>query len=514
MRTSRALAVVLGILVPIAACTDPMSIPSRPRPSIASHLTTSGPTLHPNSQKYRDNGYHPPTGRSGTAAVTVRALLGKTGRTDVEVTTGSFDADLPNTGSLASVQLKAFDNGGRLLFTRNNLGLGGTIFSLPYFGLRRGTPIQVQSVVRSLDGSRSDVVTVADAVHMRPDLVALSLDAPSSAPVGATVNIQAFIGERLGDTGARANCVLYVDGTAVDFAFNIWVDAGGVVACAMTHRFTTPGTHALEVRAEFVNPGDYDNSNNGTSGSITIKEPADFAYYSAQAQSYANDTWYRALSTLTQPDGTYQIWDQTYTVKGPSQWGDISGLIHRSLAYPIHLTGQMATNGVTINALDVTHESGDYVDWQQGYCASSASFNGGADTYVCVYTSGDLAGYTYVQYDWWGADVRYHSDSYVTSWDPSGTMSQTYIASDWSEIGPMFTFGSDFSAQLSVQGANDATPATAAATFPLLPATLVSDYVDPSCTITPTPLTCFEDHFRLTGVNGFIDSGVWPQPSP
>src|SRR5207247_421434 len=89
--------------------------------------------------------------------------------------------------------------------------------------LPHGTPLEVQSVVDGGD-PRADVVTLATAVHFAPDLVASRLDAPANAPVGAAVNLQGFVLERNGEVGARADCVLYVDGAAAARAPRIWVD--------------------------------------------------------------------------------------------------------------------------------------------------------------------------------------------------------------------------------------------------------------------------------------------------
>jgi len=56
-------------------------------------LTRSGyrPLTYPNSRKYRDAGFHPATASAGSATISSRALLGRSGTTDVEITTGTFD---------------------------------------------------------------------------------------------------------------------------------------------------------------------------------------------------------------------------------------------------------------------------------------------------------------------------------------------------------------------------------------------------------------------------------------
>ncbi len=467
-----------------SACTD--TTPLAPRPNLTRAITASmispvAARSHPNSEKYRDSGFQPATGRSGSATVSTRALLDKAGTTDVEVTTGTFDGS-PAPGTLGMVQVKAFTPSGELAFTDNHTGLSaGATASFSYTTLPHGTSLQVQSSVAGSDGSRTDVVTLATAVQFRPDLVASRLDAPAQAPIGAAVNLQGFILERNGEVGARADCVLYVDGTAADRATGIWVDAGGMVACAMTHVFTEARTYSLELRF--------------------------------QAWAVTDSAWWHAVSTLTTWDGTVETWDQIYTRQGPSQYATLNGLVPRMLDYtaPITIQGEMRTNGTTVNTVDVTYPALDWVDWQEGYCGSTYDFSTRADTYICVYTTGRLAGYTFVQYDWSGADVRYHSDSYVYYWDPSGQLHQTWLSNDWMDVGPMVTLGPDFSGRLSVQGADDPQPATAEATVSLEPIDLRFDYVDPACSTTPASPGCFELHDHASSPR--TPSSTTPTPS-
>jgi hypothetical protein len=499
------------------ACTEPTSSPApahRSAPPLAASLTQVGPAAHPNSEKYRDAGFQPVTGRSGSAVVTARALLDKSGTTDVEVTTGTFDEG-PGPGTLARVQVKAFSPSGELAFTDNYDGLSATA-TYPYTTLPHGAALQVQSLVGGIDDPRADVVTVGTAVRLRPDLVASRLEAPADAPIGAAVNLQGFIVERNGEVGARADCVLYVDGTAVDRANGIWVDAAGNVACAMTHAFTEAGTYSLELRVENVRPRDFDDTNNSVTTSISIVAPSGFAAYSFQAWSVTDSSWWHSVSTLTQWDGTVETWDQTYTRQGVSQFASVNGLIPRMLDYnsPITFRGEMSTNGATVNAVDLTYPALAFVDWQQGYCGFTYDFNTRAATYICVYTGGRLAGYTHVQYDWSGADIRYHSDSYVYYWDPSGQLHETWYSNDWTDVAPMVTLGPDFSGRLSVQGVNDPEPLTAQATVRFEPTDLRFDYVDPRCSTIPASPGCFELHAHTFGSMGYVAYGSWPPYTP
>src|SRR6266516_5384177 len=251
------------------------------------------------------------------AVFTARALLDKSGTTDVEVTTVTFDEG-PTPGMLTRVQIKAFTPSGTLAFTDTYDGSSATA-TFPYTTLPHGTALQVQSLVDGTGDQRTDVVTVGTAVYFRPDLVASRLEAPAGAPIGAAVNLQGFIVERNGEVGARADCERYVDRTDADRANAIWVDAAGNVACAMTHVFTESRTYSLELRVENVRPGDFDDTNNSVTTSITIALPNGLAAYGLQAWAVTDTGWWHAVSTLTRLDGVVETWDQINTRQGVSQ---------------------------------------------------------------------------------------------------------------------------------------------------------------------------------------------------
>jgi hypothetical protein len=287
----------------------------------------------------------------------------------------------------------------------------------------------------------------------------------------------------------------------------------------MTHVFTSMGTHALEVRVENVRPGDYDDTNNRATASIHIVQPAEFRSFSLQAQSVLNNSWTRYISTLTTLEGIEETWDQTVSVKGPSQFASMTGLIERKLTFPVTMHGEMATNGTTVNTVDQTLATSELaywfpVEWSVS-CGTAFGVNN-TDLYICTFDGGYLAGHTTIQYDWWGADVRYHSVSYVTHWDPTcaNNLCERYIVNDYSQIGPMFTFGPDFRGGLSVQGAVDAVPTAAFATVSLSPFAFDFDHSDPGCSTIPVSMPCSESHHHSSGVMGYIDFGSWPPYIP
>jgi hypothetical protein len=517
MRLLTSVSVVLCACLFVTACTDPTAVPSRrSAPSAALAKSDHRATTYPNSRKYRDAGFRPATASAGSATISTRALLGRSGTTDVEVTTGTFDGGTPS-GTLSSVQVKGYDPGGAQLFTSTNNGLSGSTASFPYSGLVRGSRVQVKASVRDVN-AKNEVVTVNDVVHMRPDLVALRIDGPAESLIGFPVNFHAFIMERHGDLGARASCVLYVDGVAADRADGIWVDAGGVVACAMTHIFTAVGAHSLEIRVENVQPGDYDDTNNSATGSIRIVRLAEFRSFSLQAHSVVQNSWTRYIYRYTTPEGIEETWDQTTTTKGPSQFASMSGLVERKLTFPVTMHGEMATNGTTVNTLDQTLATSEPAYWFPVELVASCgtSFGPSTNLYICTFDGAQLAGHSLIQYDWWGADVRYHSVSYVTYWDPTcaNNLCERYIVNDWSQIGPMFTFGPDFHGRLSVQGTGDDAPTAAMASVSLSPYSFDYDFSDPGCSTTPVSMSCTETHLHGAGILGFINFGSWPPPTP
>jgi len=518
MRLLTSFSVVICAGLVATACSDSTGVSSRPSaPPAVFAKSANRVSTYPNSRKYRDLGFQPASASVGSATISIRALLGRSGTTDVEVTTGTFDGGTAS-GTLSSVQVKGYDANGVQLFTSAKNGLSGSTASFPYSNLTRGSRVEVRANVRDVSGSKTEVVTATDVVHMRPDLVALRVEGPANALIGWPVNLTAFVMERNGDVGARASCVLYVDGTAVDRADGIWVDAGRVVSCAMSHSFSTAGTHALEVRAENVRPGDYDDANNRATASIQIVQPREFAVFSLQAQSIVENSWTRYISKLTTFQGIEETWDQTFSEQGPHQFASIGALIDRTLTFPVTMHGVMATNGATVNVLDQTLATSQPAYWYPTEWGASCgtAFGPSTNLYICTFNSGYLAGHTTIQYDWWGADVQYHSTSYVTYWDPTceNNLCERYIVNDYSQVGPMVTFGPDFQGRLWVQGLGDDVPTAGMATALLYPSSYDYDYSDPGCSTTPVSMSCSESHIHGAGIFGYIDFGSWPVYTP
>ena len=255
--------------------------------------TASQPQLVPNARRYKESGLKPATGRSGSASLTGRALLGKDGMTTVELSTGQLDTSAPKPGNINKSQIKPLNENGEALYARNYTNSGGGYFTTTVNDLHRGQQVQLQATINGIDANRTNVVTVVETVKLRPDLSPTDLSVPARGVPGHPVNISVVLRESRGDSGATTNLILYADGTAVDRANGVWVDAGGTVSCVFTHTFNSAGTKQLEVKTEQTAPGDYDISNNAVTGTVVIG-PITNVELSYNVQVFDGDDDYRA----------------------------------------------------------------------------------------------------------------------------------------------------------------------------------------------------------------------------
>ena len=225
----------------------------------------------PNAKHYRESGVGNATGRSGSAHLTARALLGQDGNTTIEVSTGTLDSSATPPGSFKKVQLKPLDPNGNAMFAQNftQLSTDSGYYTFIWPSLYRHQQAQIQGNITGID-NRTDVVTVVETVKLRPDLAVVNLSVPDSAIVSSPVTISANIAEVNGDSSATTTCQLAVDGINVDQATNVFVDAAGSVSCMFNYSFTSTGSHTVQVSATNVAPADWDTGNNSASGTINI----------------------------------------------------------------------------------------------------------------------------------------------------------------------------------------------------------------------------------------------------
>lgn len=240
---------------------------------------TAAVKFQSNTIKYRDSSLRPATGRSGSATLAARALLNKDDTADLQLTTGSFDP-ASSSGNIDKVQIKSRSS---RTVNDNHLTNDGT-YSVTLDRVGRGQAIDVTAHISGIDGRRTDVVSLTETAKLRPDLAVTGINLPPSVVAGASTVIDATLRELNGDLGARASCVLRVDGAGVDSAEGIWIDASGSVSCSFLHTFDTAGTAAVEVALTNVNPGDYDAANNVLRRTVDVIETLSMGRWSATAE--------------------------------------------------------------------------------------------------------------------------------------------------------------------------------------------------------------------------------------
>ena len=269
------------------------------------------PGLIKNSVKYADNSMPASSGRDGAVQVTALAMIDVDGNTDLEVTTGDLNNVALAPGTITKLQIKALDhnnpNDKKPLWVdnQNKLNNGG-YFKTNYSGLSRGQLLSVHSNVKGIIRGTA-VVFMNEYIKARPDIQVSEVGVSSGEiKVDEPITIFATILESNGDLGANASCVLYIDGEIKDRSNNIWVDAGDIVTCQFETSFESTGEKHIVVKAEDVNPGDYDYSNNDAYTSINVVEsqlggPNGFFWssYIFMSNDYYNERRY--------PNGDYNI---------------------------------------------------------------------------------------------------------------------------------------------------------------------------------------------------------------
>ena len=444
------------------------------------------------SKHYRESGVGNATGRAGSASMTARALLDKDGNTIVEVTTGTFDSTSPPPGSFRKVQFKPMTAAGNALSAQNFFPTTASgYYSFVSPSLHRAEQIQLQGNISDIDRNRTDVVTVVETVKIRPDLAVESLTFPSSAFVDHAVNISANIVEMNGDAGATTTCVLAIDGNVVDQAKNVYVDAAGSVSCAFVYTFSATGSHTIQVTAANVVPGDWDTSNNSSSGTIDITNPvtaeSGFASFQDTNGSFplfrttTTKEWYLGnlvldYSSTSGQSGRTQLSNAQFTSSGCT--GSTNAVPWQ---FPVNVTYTENMDGAPVYSFTDTGISGNSVSYS-GYnfpicrgIVATKTFQYGSDNasdhfnYLSSYQYYDSAGNLLfleqtVQSQRNAGDVTYFSYLYQCYYlsSPSGTCdnpSDYYVwnSSGQKVYGTIVPVGSTWVPTVSTQDAAGAT---------------------------------------------------------
>lgn len=461
-------ALAAALLLGAAACADQPTAPAAPdAPGI--RRSTGGaapgrPVLHPNRRRYRYDGVRPATGRSGSASLSMQALLGRDGTTEVRISTGIVDEPWWYApGTIVHAQTKATSPDGHHMFTHvDNKVQGAGRADLELRGLSRGAVLQVQANVKDIDPHRTDVVTVTGPVLRRPNLAVTELSIPERVRSGTWTNISATVRETNGDVGSWAVCLLWIDGAVADWAYSMWVDAGDVVTCAFTHRFTGDGTRRVEVSVspDTGAPRDDDPDDNRAAGTLETFTTNELFYYLTAWESSARDS--SVYSQRWRNASRSEEWFDKRLGESHTQHVDFYASLARALpASPLRLELAEITGGTTMHAstFDLTIEPG----WM-GFCARGSDERTGGWVYFC---SDEWLGSTTFSYHRYAGRAKYHSHQYSRVWDGDTEAEYVYTYNYSTEYGvsPITSFGNDFAMRVRLY--QDDQVFTADPSFPL-----------------------------------------------
>jgi hypothetical protein len=424
----------------------------------AGSALADGPRFHRHQQgasgedqdHYKDEGEKPARAQVGRTLFQSRALVDKSGRTELEVTTGTLDSTATPPGYLSEIHVKAFRLDGTHQFNKEfeHLRSGGGYASF-YFPLAPAKParddddegrakdtrlehgqllklhVEGRGLASGEEGEAE--AKLENTVKYRPDLTVTSLHYDPVAKVNTAVDISASVVELMRDTGAHSNCVLTVTpskggaGTVVDKSPGIWVDANGAVTCHLLYTFPATDTYTVQVSLENVLPGDYDTANNSLSGSIKIVSPALMAYYSTATDLTNTSQFVRdifATPTATVPD---QHVSSTSTLHTQSR--TLTGTISAAVNLPLKKVSYAdQSDGTPLSSLvfsdlaaDLTSPLTDPTYDSVAMITRYDSSTGGWFTLRRYSNASTGAGVTNVSWNFYGGDVTYHSESYCKS---------------------------------------------------------------------------------------------------
>ena len=451
-------------LMAAAACTGDATSPlaNAPQAELSARSARPG-NLH--TGKYRDSGAPHATGRSGSARLAARALLGSDGVTRLLVTTGSVDDPDRAPGELAKVQLKVYGPDGTRLSTLNfqRPTSGGSYeFLLP--GLPHGARIEVQANVRGIDRNRTDVVNVTATVANAPRL-AVTIDPPAQVVAGSPTVITGTVRETGGGSGAYTSCVLYVDGVEVDRIDDVWVDAGDAVTCAFTTEFR-PGSHDVQIRLERPSG---DNTLIGqmptASGQVNAVTPNPAPTWTASVMDRTVKLDLQYDETWTRPDGLTRVHNQNTGEAPRTQTMSVVGSVARAASFPL----------TTVN-VDVWSDAGHWhagtwsgvaagaPDAQGRSCTDQLVAEQGAHFYLCSTGSG-ATGSTTFGYTRFAGTVTYHSVVFGRMWDEVASQETLWswnnVSETYSGGGQMRLLGTAVNVRMEITDAVGAIPVNA-----------------------------------------------------
>jgi hypothetical protein len=376
-------------------------------------LSAGAPGLARSSRpKYRDSSAPHATGRSGSATLTGISVLGSDGVVRLSLASGGVADPGSGRGEIAKAQVKIIGADGAVLGTINfqRINQGTVTLSIP--GVPSNATLQVQANIRGIDGRRTDVVTITDAVRGAPELN-VDLHAPEEVIVGVPTPILAVVTEESGSQGVFATCTLMVDGQSADVVNDVWVDAGDAVTCAFTHTFTTSGEYDLEAVVSF-DPGT--GAEQVTDAASVDASLANGVTYSGSAEDVITEVVKTHEYNWTHPDGSRKEYSELSAEGTRKQTILVNGTLSRPVVWPVAVSLQITTGYAQWLDEDWAGLTGT-ADASGMVCVNQGMPDGGIFQLCSGGASPTAFAYTRL-----AGTVTYRSDGWSKQWDNTGAL--------------------------------------------------------------------------------------------
>ena len=422
IRSISSFACAIGLLG-IAACSERALAPDATGPSFNFSGGHGGHRFH--ERDCRGDG------EGGQAALTVTAVYGADGNTEITVT--SYDARdtlfTTPTGCLNSLDLTAYagsggdrwqgdryegDRGhhrdhwfsggdhGDKRWTRHydRLKVGST-FTVRVSGLQPGMRLDVDATVGCIVGRRTDDVEAQVTIVRRTDPAVTALVAAAQAPVNLPVLLTATIKELNGQQGATGTCYLTVGSTVTDSLPGVAVAAGDSTACSFAPTFATTGTRQFTVTYGHVVPRDDNPNNNAASASVRVVTPSSggggttpptgtLQPFVVNANVYDDtaivygDVWAMSQRLASNPAVLYDTTNFTTSTTGNVQYANFDGVVYEAVPFPLAaLTVSQVTGTTTYHSQSWTNVAASGTASANAQCADLSS--GVITLVVCAY---------------------------------------------------------------------------------------------------------------------------------
>ncbi len=482
-----------ALLLVLAGCTDTGLAPETQAPEAAALKKDKdgGAAQQPGNArrgKYRDSSAPHATGRSGSATLAARAFLGSDGVTHLTITTGDLDNLGAAPGELAKVQVKAFTPDGEKLYTLNfqRPSAGGSVV-LRLDGLSHGSRVQVQANVRGIDRNRTDVVTLTETVKRAPSLQT-QISVPDRVRIGVPTVVTGIVSETGGEAGTWAACELWVNGSKVDQAESVWVDAGDAVTCAFTYTFDRVGEQDVEVRVSGERAGGTPTVTT-SSALVDAVSPSETGFQ-ATAEERSVVTSRLVEYDWANPNGSHKEYRDFASEGQNTQTLNVNGTFTRAAVFPLaRVELQMESLG-TVYQNDVFAMAAGAPDLGGRLCAAQPIPLEGS-----VFTLCSGGGSTTFSYTRFGGSVTYLSEGFSRTWDgPAQAWVQDVVWNDprvgYDPYGAQIrVWGSEVTVRIRVTDAN--------ATFGVTPVIPLAGFEN---VLSTTPRSCVtESPYWLDG---------------